>query len=563
MECTKNALVINIIVATDSKWGISKKGVIPWKIAEDINYFQDVTKRPCVASKQNAVVMGKNTWLSLPKIDGKITGLKDRVNLVVSTTLVHEDVHEDVNDDVCIILKSLQDAVDYCNYKGIPQLFVCGGSLLYKEALETLAIDKFYLTMIDQDYKCDNFFPIVYFSKDTSTEAVKDFTVKDTSIDTNVETTFCTYRLDAKGPSILDAPLKNHEECKYLDLLNSIVNFGQHEQTRNSFTYSLFGKHLSFDLSLGFPLITTKKVFFRGIVEELLFFLRGDTNTNHLSEKGINIWKDNTRKSFLDGMGLNYEEGDMGPMYGYQLLHYGAPYKGMNGDHDREVYSNRPWSGIICGMIAAVFGLFIPGLAFFFFFFVLIGIIYFHISKADANKGFDQLEYCLNLFKRDPFSRRIMMTTYNPTMAKEGCLYPCHGISILFNVHRGIDRVDGSTTHVMSCMMTQRSADMFLGIPFNIASYALLVHILCEMINNDETYKGYKYTPGTLTMSLGNVHVYESHYTQCIRQIMREPYSFPQLKINKKIRTVKELCYEDIELVNYNSYPVIPAKMVA
>ena len=146
------------------------------------------------------------------------------------------------------------------------------------------------------------------------------------------------------------------------------------------------------------------------------------------------------------------------------------------------------------------------------------------------------------------------MTTYDPSNAKKGVLYPCHGISVMFNV--GHD-------HRLHCSMTQRSADFFLGVPFNIASYALLVHLFCEVINNDVTYTGPRFTPGELMLSFGNVHIYENHYTQCIRQILREPKQFPKLEFTKKITSLTDITAEDIKIVDYQCYPGIIAKMVA
>jgi dihydrofolate reductase/thymidylate synthase len=509
MESPKknNMKKINMIVAIDDMWGISKQGKIPWKITEDTHHFLDVTKRTCSNeknTKKNAIIMGKNTWLSLQTNNN--TGLKDRIVIVVSSTL-------ELEYDAAVVVNSLRAAIDLCEENvNINEIFICGGSRIYKEALDTLCINDFYLTMIRKNYNCDNFFPAASFIKDVAKDCSKTFTVKDLSDDTDVEVTFCKYGLlemNYTEFAYLPITSQNNGERVYLSLLNEIINFGALEQTRNSMTWSVFGKNLSFDLSKGFPLLTTKRVFFRGVVEELLFFLRGDTNAKHLSEKSVNIWDANTNRKFLDSVGLDhYQEGCMGSMYGFQLLHYNAEYLGMHEDY--------------------------------------------------TGKGFNQIDYCLNLLKTDPFSRRIMMTTYNPGAAKQGCLYPCHGISIIFNVKKTLHN-----TYALSCMMTQRSADMFLGIPFNIASYALLVHILCETINNDETYTGNRYTPGTLIMSLGDAHVYESHYSECIRQILREPYAFPQLKINRKIKSITDFVYEDIELENYMCYPTIKAKMVA
>jgi thymidylate synthase len=146
------------------------------------------------------------------------------------------------------------------------------------------------------------------------------------------------------------------------------------------------------------------------------------------------------------------------------------------------------------------------------------------------------------------------MTSYNPLQATQGVLFPCHGLFIQFYV---------DNEYKLSCMMTQRSADSICGVPFNIASYALLVHIMCEVINNDETYVGKKFTPGKLIINLGDTHIYDSHKSQTIRQILREPYQFPTLSFNKKITNFENIKFDDIILQNYMHYPPINAKMVA
>jgi thymidylate synthase len=286
---------------------------------------------------------------------------------------------------------------------------------------------------------------------------------------------------------------QSHEEHKYLDLMSNIIYFGDYRKTRNGFTYSLFGKSLEFDISESFPLLTTKKVFFRGIVEELIFFLHGKTDSKILEEKGINIWKPNTTNEFIKSRNLNYREGDMGPMYGFNWLHFGAKYNGCDSDY--------------------------------------------------TNQGFNQLEQVIKLIKEDPMSRRIIMTTYNPEVAEEGVLYPCHGIVVQFYINKRED------VNYLSCSMTQRSADVACGIPFNIASYATLVYILCK-------YLGENYKPDKLIMNLGDAHLYEEHINEALTQIKREPMSFPNLTI-KDFKDFSELTYDHFSLTNYTHHDPI------
>jgi len=278
------------------------------------------------------------------------------------------------------------------------------------------------------------------------------------------------------------------EEFAYLNLVRDLLANGDCRQTRNGKVYSLFGKTLEFDIKERFPLITTKKVFFRGIIEELLFFLAGQTDSKILENKNINIWKPNTTKEFIESRKLPYNEGDMGPMYGFNWIHFGAKYINANSDY--------------------------------------------------TNQGFNQLEQVLHLLKNDPSSRRIIMTSYNPSIAEEGVLYPCHGIVIQFYVKTKDD------INYVSCSMTQRSADIACGVPYNIASYAALVYIICS-------YLGENYKPDRLIIHLGDVHLYEEHIPEAKIQIEREPKDFPKLFI-KEFKNIEELKFEHFILDDYN-----------
>jgi thymidylate synthase len=397
------------------------------------------------------------------------------------------------------MMTTLNNAIDYCKTRRIPNVFICGGKQLYNETFKNMYFDEIYLSEIDHDYNCDNKLDKqlinIAITKFPHTHHTK-LQMFDKSINQNVSIEFKKFYQKTLN--------QNNGEQQYLNLMEKILNTGEKRKTRNAITYSKFGETLDFDLSKGFPLLTTKKMFLRGIAEELFFFLNGDTNSNHLMEKGINIWKQNTTRSFLDNMKLHYDEGDMGPMYGYQWKHYGTQYKGTNYNY--------------------------------------------------KNSGFDQIKYCLELLKKDQNSRRIVMTTYNPTQAFQGVLFPCHGLTTMFTI-------EGNNK--LSCMMTQRSADYICGVPFNIASYALLVNLMCHVINNDKTYNGNKLIPGRLIINLGDVHIYEQHIDIAKRQILREPYEFPKLHFNKKITSLENIKYDDIDISNYISYPKLNANMIA
>jgi thymidylate synthase len=298
----------------------------------------------------------------------------------------------------------------------------------------------------------------------------------------------------------------NQEEIAYLDILRDLITKGNVRQTRNSITKSLFSRNLTFDLKNGFPLLTTKKMFFRGIFEELMFFIRGNTNTKILEEKGVKIWKDNTTRTFLDNVGLNhYQEGDMGPMYGYQLRFFNANYKDCNDNY--------------------------------------------------LNKGVDQLKYVIDTILKDPFSRRIIMTTFNPAQVNEGCLFPCHSLMIQFYIREDND------IYYLSQQNYIRSNDIFLGNPYNIASFALMSYLLCHHLNY--ITKSNKYKPDMLYITLGDYHLYKDHYEAAQEQINRTPYPFPQLNIKNYHDNLEDYKYEDIEMINYMFHPAIKTKMIA
>jgi thymidylate synthase len=279
----------------------------------------------------------------------------------------------------------------------------------------------------------------------------------------------------------------------YLLGLKEILEKGTLRKTRNSNTISLFGLKLDFDISESFPLLTTKKVYWKGVVEELLWFIKGDTNSKHLEEKKVNIWKGNSSREFLDSMSLNdYDEGECGPIYGYQWRHFNAPYEGCNADY--------------------------------------------------TGKGVDQLKNCINLIMNDPTSRRIFMSAWNPEQLDQMCLPPCH-VSYQFYV---------SNNDELSCILYQRSGDMFLGVPFNIASVSLLVYIIAHITNKK---------PSKISLVIGDAHIYEDHIEQVKIQLNRVPYKFPKLKI-KENKDINEYTYDDFEVIDYENHPTIFAKMI-
>ncbi|XP_065188331.1 thymidylate synthase-like [Sycon ciliatum] len=290
-------------------------------------------------------------------------------------------------------------------------------------------------------------------------------------------------------------PVKQrHEEYQYLDLIETIIGTGNAKGDRTGTgTRSLFGAQMRFNLRDGqFPLLTTKRVFWRGVVEELLWFVRGCTNAKVLSDKNVHIWDANGSRSFLDKLGhTEREEGDLGPVYGFQWRHFGAEYKDMHTDY--------------------------------------------------TGQGVDQLAQVIHTIKTNPNDRRIIMSAWNPADLGKMALPPCH-LMCQFYVANG----------ELSCQMYQRSADMGLGIPFNIASYSLLTCMIAEVCD---------LKPGDFIHTLGDAHVYSNHIQPLQEQLKREPREFPTMKIKRKVTDIEDFKLEDFELDGYKPHPKIAMEM--
>ena len=486
----------SIIVATDKNNGIGlKEGTkysIPWKSKEDLIFFKKITTQ----GEKNALIVGRNTYFSLPKNKDNIPFLKDRMLLVLTSKPCMIPKH-----DLVAPMTNFQTALEFAKFHHYDNVLAIGGVGVYEEALTNENLVGIYWNeILKTDKKCNIFFPL---DRQNPNSKITLVTVKSNfDLESNIKYNHYSYYRTQEYTKIV-----NLNEAVYLQLLKDILENGNYRQTRNANTLSLFGKSLTFNLIDEFPLLTTKKMFLRGIFEELVWFLRGQTDSKILENKKVNIWKWNTSEEFLKKVGLEYQEGDIGNMYGFQWRHNGIDYDGYDKDY--------------------------------------------------SGKGFDQIEYCLNLLKKDKYSRRILMSTYSPYNAHSGVLYPCHGITVQWYVR------ECSGINYLSCHMYQRSADMFLGVPFNISSYSLLTYMFCEVLNNDINYEGLEFKPDKLVISFGDVHIYDCHIDQVKEQISRKPFTSPKISFNKKLSKLNDFEWEDVKLDNYQSHKRIKANMVA
>lgn len=294
----------------------------------------------------------------------------------------------------------------------------------------------------------------------------------------------------------------------YQDLLKDILKNGVEERNERTGTGTtkVFGRLLRFDLAKGFPLLTTKKMFMKGITYELLWFISGNSNIKYLVENGVNIWNEWPFQKYLESKKLDKKFPKYSDQWRAEMAKFIEKIK------TDEKFANKFGD---CGPF--------------------YGVQWRNFS------GVDQLKWVIEEIKDNPGSRRLIVNAWNAPLIGKMALPPCH-VMYQFSVAKG----------KLSCMMYQRSVDTFLGLPFNIASYALLTHMIAHVT-------GYK--PGELVMALADTHLYLNHIDQTKEQIKRKPFPLPQLKIKRKVKSIFDFKFEDFELVNYQSHPPIKAEI--
>eukprot|EP01013_Petalomonas_cantuscygni_P004460 TRINITY_DN1481_c0_g1_i2.p1 TRINITY_DN1481_c0_g1~~TRINITY_DN1481_c0_g1_i2.p1 ORF type:complete len:553 (+),score=41.86 TRINITY_DN1481_c0_g1_i2:123-1781(+) len=541
----------SIVVGTDKNDGIGCNGELPWRCRRDMAFFKALTRTP-EDSTSNVVIMGRKTWDSLP---ANFRPLPDRINIVITrsakpmthvasaaasaaipTAASSLSRHSPTDgasagapaSDVCADAPSVPkgnpvsagapsyasppDA--FAHPSPLPHLvaptldaaleeaaalrpmahsvFVIGGGQVYREALMHPMCNAVIISRITRadyphlPYPCDTFFPGTLVSPPLFAPCPTH----------PAHAVFAGTKSFPEDPKVTVQVYQrtNDDEHQYLDLVRRIIEGGTVKADRTGVgTRSTFGAMTRWSLRHGrLPLLTTKKVFLRGVLEELLWFLSGKTDANILSERGIRIWDGNASRQFLDSRGFTTRRvGDLGPVYGFQWRHFGATYRGPDVDYTGE--------------------------------------------------GVDQVAEVLRMLRTDPDSRRMIITAWNPAALPEMALPPCHMLA-QFNVNDG----------ELSCMMTQRSADMGLGVPFNVASYAILTRILAHCAG---------LRPGDLIHTTGDTHIYTNHVEPLRQQLQRCPKPFPLLSIDPSVTTLDDLDSRHFTLYDYTPDPPIKMEM--
>lgn len=398
--------MFKVIVCVDNQNGIGKSNSLPWTIKEDMLFFKEKTLEIKNKKKKNCVIMGRKTYQSIPK---KFRPLKNRINIVLSKSNVIED-EETENfktfqelDDVLYFVKK--------NKKRIESCYVIGGSSIYKLFIERDLVNDYYINSVNKDYECDVFFPEINLDE-YKLNSSRSIIVNNSyyNLGNSQILTFQHYIFN------------NKSENNYLDLMKNILQNGIEKNDRTGVGIkTIFANSLKYDIRDNkLPILTTKNVPIRLIIEELLWMLRGSTNAKELQEKNVRIWDGNSTRKFLDERGLNdLPEGDIGAGYGHQLRFFNAEYTDCNTDY--------------------------------------------------AGKGFDQLKYVIDLLKHNPTSRRILFSYWNPSQLKDMALPCCHLLYQFFV---------NTNNNEISCCLYQRSSDYFLANNYNAISAIILTHIL-------------------------------------------------------------------------------------
>ncbi|GAY66188.1 hypothetical protein CUMW_246730 [Citrus unshiu] len=474
-----------VVVAATRDMGIGKDGKLPWKLPSDLKFFKEITQITSDAGKRNAVIMGRKTWESIPLEHRPLPG---RLNVVL-TRSGSFDIATVENVVICGSIGSaleLLAASPYC--LSIEKVFVIGGGQILSEALNAPECDAIHITEIETRIECDTFIPSI------DSSVFQPWYSSFPIVENNIRYCLSTYvrvrsaaveSLSQNNDIVLDSKtnsdkfevkqfsflpkmvFEKHEEYLYLRLVQDIISDGNLKDDRTGTDAVQFAHNFSASYNQG-----------------IKYF--GEVLSRNFSGSSV--------VQQMPSVGLtDREEGDLGPVYGFQWRHFGARYTNMHADY--------------------------------------------------SGQGFDQLLDVINKIKNNPNDRRIVLSAWNPSDLKLMALPPCHMFA-QFYVANG----------ELSCQMYQRSADMGLGVPFNIASYALLTCMIAHVCD---------LAPGDFIHVIGDAHVYRNHVRPLEEQLQKLPKPFPILKINPEKKDIDSFVAEDFKLIGYDPHQKIEMKMAA
>jgi thymidylate synthase/dihydrofolate reductase len=506
--------MFNIIAACDDAGGIGRDGTIPWAgteiMREDMREFRMHTIK-------GVVIMGTRTYES---IGGP---LGDRTNIVVSR---NQEYLDSLRSGYTIVYTatSFEDALKVAqeqiaasakstiySYKLNGKIWVIGGAELYAEALRHPKFHRAYISRIRGNFDCDVFMPKIDFPQ-----------------------------LGGYNSGEIDVEIYgSEEEDNYLNLMRRLLTAPVRSNRTGISTRGLFAETLEFSLTRGvdciIPLLTTKKVPVKVVIAELLWFLGGKcTDTRQLLEHNCHIWDGNTTREFLDSRGLShYNEGECGPIYGYQWRSWNRPYTPLRDKNVRN-YNTDCTDCTDCADCTDITDIkdctdsTDPAVTT-----DTTG----HTDSTDTTShidcaytkpalGIDQLARVIGVLRTDPFDRRMIVSAWNPEQLSLMTLPPCHWS---FQFHCEVnDNSQHPQKYTLNCLLNMRSADMALGVPFNIASYALLTHMVAKCVNM---------RPGRLVVVMADCHLYENHFGGVREQVQRTPGQFPTVSFSSDVIT--------------------------
>lgn len=491
IECI-TLLMYTALVACDEQWGIAKDSRVPWR-ANGVKCPAAALDAQLFVSQiaGRVVIYGAKT---LRDMGGCLSTCA--MNIIVSQKLTPDKIKDrgakfaiarDMDHAVQLAERAARNARATC--------VVLGGAEIYAWFSRAHLISEWHVSRIPGDWKCD--LHVLNIAENPAYHLAE--------------------TRDHGGLCVEIYRYVNHEEQRMLEILRELRAKKEHggpaRQGRAAPCYSVFGRQLRFDLRAGrFPLCTTRRMFFRGIFEELMFVLRGSTNTVELEERGVNVWRANTRRSTLDSQGLqDLPEGDMGHSYGHSMRHFGAQYSTCREDY--------------------------------------------------TGKGFDQLSYCISELRDNPMGRRAIISLWEPNHAHRAALPPCM-YQYQFFVEDNGDKIGNNTntninahSPTLSAMVTQRSSDYALAGAWNVASASLFLILLAAHLN---------YAPGELIWNVGDCHLYANNATEMVdTQLSRAPHSWPRLRVLFRPQKMTEWEFECLELVNYAPHGALNYEMNA